>query len=280
MALVKADIGPAADRLNGLEKVISSFVGNPNFVLSLARGLKVIEAFDKHTEGLSIADVSRKTGFSRAATRRLLLTLQMLDYVEEKGRIFRLKTPVLRLGFSYLSSASLPSLAQPVLESLTEILHESTSLSVMDGDEIVYVARSATKRVMSIGLSVGSRLPSYCTSMGRVLLAGFSEERFSAYLDRIILNSLTPKTITDKSHLADVIKHVRTDGYALVDEELELGLRSIAVPISTSQGGVIAAMNVGAHAGRTSAVEMIGRILPNLRSSATSLGQTISAALG
>jgi IclR family pca regulon transcriptional regulator len=265
--------GESIKTVNGL----SCFAGNPNFVLSLARGLIVIEAFDTHKEGLSIADISRKTGFSRAATRRLLLTLEMLDYVEGKGRTFRLKTPVLKLGFSYLSSASLPAIAQPILENLTDILHESTSLSVLEGDEIVYLARSATKRVMSIGLSVGSRLPSYCTSMGRVMLAALSAEELSAYLDRVELKALTPKTITDKALLTDVIRQVRSDGYALVDEELELGLRSIAVPVSNARGNVIAGMNVGAHAGRASTAELIHRALPILRKGAASLRHTIGA---
>lgn len=256
---------------------LGSFVGNPNFVLSLARGLKVIEAFDSHTEGLSIAEVSRRTGFSRAATRRLLLTLEMLEYVEENGRIFRLRMPILRLGFSYLSSASLPSVAQPILEHLTEVLHESTSLSVLDGDEIVYLARSPTKRVMSIGLSVGSRLPSYCTSMGRVMLAALPAEELHGYLDHLIVKPLTPKTIIDKTLLADVIGQVRSDGYALIDEELELGLRSIAVPVSNSQGKVIAAINVGAHAARASTAELIHRVLPVLRKAAITLREAIGS---
>ena len=277
MDLTKSKAGLVGSEPTKAGNSLKTFSGNPNFVLSLARGLMVIEAFDTHKEGLSIADVSRQTGFSRAATRRLLLTLEMLDYVEAKGRTYRLKTPVLRLGFSYLSSASLPSIAQPVLESLTEILHESTSLSVLEGDEVVYLARSATKRVMSIGLSVGSRLPSYCTSMGRVMLAALSPEELSTYLDRIVLKALTPKTITDKALLMDVIGQVRSDGYALVDEELELGLRSIAVPVSDVNGHVVAGMNVGAHAGRASTAELIHRVLPVLRKGAVSLRQAIGA---
>jgi len=179
--------------------------GNPNFVLSLSRGLKVIEAFEGHTQGLSVADVSRQTGLSRAAVRRLLMTLEMLGYAESSGRAYRLKTRVLKLGFSYLSSSSLPAIAQPILEQTSELLHESSSLSVLDGDEIVYVARSAPKRVMSVGLSVGSRLPAYCTSMGRVLLGGISRSEFAAYLERVELKALTPKTVTDKGSLTAII---------------------------------------------------------------------------
>jgi IclR family pca regulon transcriptional regulator len=255
---------------------LNEFVGDPNFVLSLARGLKVIEAFDTRREGLTVADVARHTGFSRAAARRLLLTLELLGYAEARGRVFRLKTSILNLGFSYLSSSSLPAIAQPVLEALTEVLHESSSMSVLDGDQIVYVARSATKRVMSIGVAVGTRLPAFCTSMGRVMLAALPAEEFAAFLERVELRAFTPRTVTDKSRFAEVIKRVASDGYALVDEELELGLRSIGVPVTAADGHVAAAINVGVHAARFSTEEMIQRILPHLRKSAQSLGRSIS----
>lgn len=246
--------------------------GNPNFVLSLARGLTVIEAFEGHTEGRSVADIARHTGLSRAAVRRLLITLQSLGYAEVNGRVYRLKTRVLKLGFSYLSSASLPAIAQPLLEQITEQIHESSSLSVLDGDEIMYIARSSAKRVMSVGLSVGSRLPCYCTSMGRILLASLPEQQMLEHLDRVELKTLTPKTITDKSVLAEIVRRVKCDGFALADEELELGLRSIAVPVKTRQGETAAAMNIGVHAARVSVAEMIHRFLPTLREKACALG--------
>jgi IclR family pca regulon transcriptional regulator len=255
---------------------LNAFVGNPNFVLSLARGLKVIEAFDTQRDGLTVADVARHTGFSRAAARRLLLTLELLGYAEARGRVFRLKTSILNLGFSYLSSSSLPTIAQPVLEQLTEELHESSSMSVLDGDQIVYVARSATKRVMSIGVAIGTRLPAFCTSMGRVMLAALPPDEFAAFLERVELKPLTPRTVTDKTRFAEIIRRVAADGYALIDEELELGLRSIAVPVSGADAHVAAAINVGVHAARFSPDEMIHRILPLLRKSAQSLGPSIS----
>lgn len=239
--------------------------GNPNFVLSLARGLKVIEAFEGHTEGQSVADVARQTGFSRAAARRLLMTLESLGYAESVGRVYRLKTRVLKLGFSYLSSTSLPTLAQPILERVTEILHESSSLSVLEGDEIVYLARSSAKRVMSVGLSVGSRLPAYCTSMGRVLLAALPPTELTAYLQRVEIKQLTPKTTTSKEQLFQIIERTRVSGFALTDEELEMGLRSIAVPVRNRMNRVVAAMNIGVHASRVPADEMIARFLPVLQ---------------
>jgi len=252
------------------------FEGNPDFVLSLARGLRIIETFESHTEGRSVGDIARQTGLSRAAVRRSLLTLQLLGYGETDGRVYRLTTRALRLGFSYLSSASLPTLAQPVLERITERVHESSSLSVLEGDEIVYIARSAAKRVMSVGLSVGSRLPAYCSSMGRVLLAALPEDRLSAYLRRVELKPLTPKTITNKKLLQEIVVRVRSDRFAMTDEELELGLRSIAVPVLSRSGRVAASMNIGVHAARVTAAEMIHRFLPILQEHAQALGQVLA----
>ena len=249
--------------------------GDPNFVLSLARGLKVIEAFTGHTEGVSVAMVARQTGFSRAAARRLLMTLEMLGYAESAGRIYRLKTQVLKLGFSYLSSTSLPTIAQPILEQVTETVHESSSLSVLEGDEIVYLARSAAKRVMSVGLSVGSRLPAYCTSMGRVLLSGLSSADLNWYLNRIELKAFTPKTVVDKDQIKATVERIKSSGYALTDEELELGLRSIAVPVRNRSRGIVAAMNIGVHASRVSPDELIERFLPVLQENATLLAQVM-----
>lgn len=262
---------PAPSTVRGTGE-FAEFEGDPDFVLSLARGLTVIEAFEGHKEGLSVADLSRQTGLSRAAVRRVLITLQALGYAELSGRVFRLRSRVLKLGFSYLSSTSLPSMAQPILEQITEQVHESSSISVLDGDQIVYVARSSAKRVMSVSLSVGSRLPCYCTSMGRVLLASLPDEESLAYIERIDLKPQTPKTVTCKTELAEIIRRVRSDGFALADEELELGLRSIAVPVKTRQGETIAAMNIGVHAARVPALEMINRFLPILQENARALG--------
>lgn len=263
------------EKLTEKDGIHSLIVGNPNFVLSLSRGLKVIEAFEGHTEGLSVADVSRQTGLSRAAVRRLLITLEILGYAEATGRSYRLKTRVLKLGFSYLSSTSLPTMAQPILEQTSEVLHESSSLSVLDGDEIVYLARSAPKRVMSVGLSVGSRLPAYCTSMGRVLLAGMPVDEFTAYLERADLKALTPRTITNKDTFAATIERTRSSGFTLVDEELEMGLRSIAVPVRNRMRRVVAAMNIGVHASRVTTEEMMQRFLPVLQTNAALLSQVL-----
>ncbi len=257
-----------------LHRAASDFerhAGDPDFVLSLARGLCVIESFEGHTQGRSIAEIAQTTGLSRAAVRRLLLTLQMLGYVESSRRDYRLKTRVLRLGLSYLCSTSVVAAAQPILERVTEALGESASMSMLDGDQIVYVARSPASRVLSVGLSVGSRLPAYCTSMGRVLLASLPDEELDGYLHRLKPKAFTAKTVMDPRKLRKVILRVRSDGYALVSGELEDGLRALAVPVHTRQHRVVAAINVGAHALRMDQKEMLRRCLPVLQKSAAAL---------
>jgi IclR family transcriptional regulator, pca regulon regulatory protein len=245
--------------------------GNPDFMLSLARGLRVIESFESHAEGRSIVEISQSTGLSRAAIRRILITLEVLGYVERSRQIYRLRTQVLRLGFSFLSSSSVVEAARPVLERISEFLHESSSMSMLDNDEIVYVARSAASRILAAGLSVGSRLPAYCTSMGRVLLAALPDDKLESYLRDLKPRAYTAKTITRVPQLKKVILQVRKDGYAIVDEELEAGLRSIAVPVSTRSSHVVAAINVGTHTSRVDHAMLTGRCLPALREGAQAL---------
>ena len=249
--------------------------GNPDFVLSLARGLLVIEAFQGCPDGVTVGDVAARTKLSRAAARRLLITLELLGYATHTGSVYRLSSRVLRLGFSFLSSNSLPALALPILEEISAELHESSSVSTMEDDEIVYLARAVTKRVMSVGLSVGSRLPAYCTSMGRVMLAALTKEELAAYLDRVELKAHTPKTIKNKKRLLAELQQVRTQGYAVIDEELELGLRSIAVPVATSTGRVVAAMNTGVQAARVSTTDLVEKMLPVLREGARRLSYSL-----
>lgn len=241
------------------------------FVEALARGLAVIRCFDEARERLTISEVARLTGLSRATARRSLLTLHALGYVATDGKQFWLTPKILSLGHAYLSSTPLPRLLQPVLEEVSAELHESCSASILDGEEIVYIARAATRRVISVGLGVGSRLPAYCTSMGRVLLAALEPEALEAYLAQTPLRPLTPHTLTDPARLRQELERVRQQGYALVDQELELGLRSVAVPVRNARGRVLAAMNVGVQAGRVSREELMERVLPVLRQAADSL---------
>ncbi|HKV48480.1 MAG TPA: IclR family transcriptional regulator C-terminal domain-containing protein [Candidatus Acidoferrales bacterium] len=253
-----------------------TFAGNPDFVLSLARGLHVIESFQRMTDALSVSEISSRTHLSRAAVRRLLITLELLGYASHDRSLYRLTPRILQLGFSYLSSSSLESLAFPLLQHVTQVLHESSSLGVLEGDEMIYVARSAAQRVMSIGLAVGSHLPAFCTSMGRVMLAALAPAELSAFLRRGTFQRLTPRTIVDKMRLSQVIERVRADGYCIVDGELEVGLRSIAVPVISRSGRVIAAMNSGVHAARVTKQRLMAEFLPVLRQQASLLGSMLA----
>jgi IclR family transcriptional regulator, pca regulon regulatory protein len=237
-------------------------VRDSDFVQSLDRGLAVIRAFGPGRERLSLSDVARETGLTRAAARRFLLTLVKLGYVRSDGREFSLRPRVLELGYAYLSGLAMPEIASPHLEELVAQVRESSSISVLDGHHIVYVARVATKRIMTVAISVGTRFPAYATSMGRVLLAGMSPEELDKYLAEAEFEAFTGRTITDPDRLREVVGEARRQGYAIVDQELEEGLRAIAAPIRGSGDAVIAAINVSAHASRVSMAAMRAELLP------------------
>lgn len=253
---------------------IAAFAGDPDFMASLARGLAVVRGFAQQRRGLSIAELSLRTGISRAAVRRCLYTLEKLGYVAaEDDRTFALRPQILSLGHAYLSSAPLVTTAQPVLDRVSAKLDESCSLAIMDGDDILYIARSwSGRRLLSIDLGVGSRLPAHCTSMGRVLLAGLEPDDLAAYLQRVNLVRHTARTIVDRGELRDALAATRESGYAIVDQELEVGLRSIAVPVKDVRSRVVAAINIGAQAPRVSIAEMQKTFLPALQDAAGELG--------
>ena len=247
---------------------------DPDFMTSLARGLAVLRAVSQKRPQQSISQLSLRTSIPRAAVRRCLHTLVQLGYVghDVERRTFTLRPRVLSLGHAYLSSIPMVALAQPVLDALSDKLHESASMAVLESDEIVYVARSkTTRRLMSVDLSVGSHLPAYCTSLGRVLLAGLSPEELKLYLARVRPVGYTPRTVTAKDKLRALIDEVRSDGFSIVDEELEIGLRSIAVPILGARGEVIAAINASTQASRLALAEFHLSFLPALRKAATEL---------
>ncbi len=229
------------------------------FVQSLARGLEVIRAFDGESPALTLSEVATRTGLSRATARRFLLTLSELGYVSNNGRDFRLTARVLQLGYSFLSGLTLPELAQPHLEELSRRLDESTSASVLDGDAIVYVARVPTRRIMNAAITIGTRFPAEITSMGRVLLAA------------------RPETAWPDAHRA-AISQVRSQGWALVDQELEVGLRSIAAPIHGRGGEVIAAINVSTSTATATLERLRGEFLPALLATASAIDETVAAA--
>lgn len=250
---------------------------DPSYVGALARGLAVIRAFDRGHEALTLAEVAKATVLPRATVRRSLLTLQALGYVASDGKQFRLTPRILALGYAYLASTPLPRVLQPALERVSELTRESCSASTLDGPEIVYVARAATRRIMSVGLAVGSRLPAFATAMGRVLLAALPGPEARTLIEAAPRPRLTPHTVTGLAELERALAVVAQQGYALVDQELEIGLCAIAVPIRNSAGAVVAAMNVSAQATRMGAPELVAEVLPHLREAAESVRSSLVA---
>jgi len=265
-----------AERAVPPSEQIEALTGDPNFMTSLARGLVVIQAFSERKSQQTISHLSSKTGLSRAAVRRCLYTLVKLGFAgSDDGRHFFLRPRILTLGHSYISSMPLATAAQPVLQHVSRLLHESCSIATLDGDDIVYIARVNVTRIMSIDLGVGSRLPAFCTSMGRVLLANLPPEDLEAYLGRTKFTRHTERTITSAEKLRQVLGLVKRNGYAIVDQELELGLRSMAVPIQSPNGRAVAALNVGTHAQRVSLQNLQAKFLPHLRAAAQELSMLL-----
>ncbi len=238
--------------------------GDPDFMTSLARGLAVLRCFADERRPMTIAQASRLTGLSRPAVQRCLHTLVRLGYATKDQQHYRLRPKTLALGYAYLSSSSLAVSAQPLLDQLRDELHESCSLGVIEEDEVYYVARAEVSRIISVALRVGSRLPLYCTSMGRVLLGALPTAEQNGYFQRAAITQRTPRTETDMTVLQELLSKVANQGYAIVDQELEVGLRSIAVPVLGDEG-VIASLNIGTQAGRVPLAELRSRYLPALR---------------
>jgi IclR family pca regulon transcriptional regulator len=249
------------------------YAGDPNFMTSLARGLLVIQSFSPQTPQMTISQLSTKTGLSRAAVRRCLYTLTKLGFAGvEDGSRYALRPRMLTLSNTYSASSSLATAAQPILERMSAVLHESFSVATLDGEDIVYIALSSVSRVMSDDLHIGSRLPAYCTSMGRVLLAYLPSDQLEQYLARVVLTPHTTRTVSSVEKLRLALRNVRRHGYALVDQEYEVGLRSLAVPVYSPTGRVVATLNLSGSAPRMPAYDMQTRFLPHLRNAAAELG--------
>ena len=257
---------------NGVGLVTEGSAGDPNYMASLARGLAVIQAFSRERKSLSISQISQRTGIPRAAVRRCIYTLSKLGFVGAYDeRYFVLRPRVMTLGHAYLASAPLARAAQPVLKHVTNTLNEASSVAILDGNEILYIARSPASRIMTIDLDIGSRLPAHYTSMGRVMLGALDDVEQDSRLKTLKFVKYTPNSITTITSLKKELSKVRKQGYALIDQELEVDLRTIAVPIIDSEGRVVAATSVGLHAARASIEDMVQRILPILRESAAEL---------
>ncbi|MDF6022596.1 IclR family transcriptional regulator C-terminal domain-containing protein [Streptomyces sp. JH34] len=248
------------------------------FVESLARGLTVITAFGDRGAALTLSAVAHATGLSRASARRALITLEHLGYVTVDGRDHRLTPRVLALGYPPLSRTTLSRIAEPHLAALAGRIQDSASLAVLVDDAVQYVARAATRRIMNVNITVGTRFPAYATSLGRVLLADLPPAALGSLLDHAELRPLAPHTLTRRTELEDVLRGVRADGYALVDEELEAGLRSIAVPVRDRAGGAVASINIAMHSSSRTIEECLERVLPQLRLTAGNIESELHTA--
>jgi IclR family pca regulon transcriptional regulator len=247
-----------------------------SYVQSFARGLEVIRSFSARSPRQTLTEVAGRTGLTRAGARRILLTLQTLGYVETDGKLFRLTPRILDLGFAYLSSLPIWNLAEPVMEDLVEKIKESCSAAVLDGTDIVYVLRVPTHKIMSISLGVGSRLPAYCTSLGRMLLSALPPDQMMQVLQASERTARTRYTVIDVNELAAKIELVRKQGWSLVNQELEEGLVSMAAPITDRAGQTVAALNISGQANRTSAKVMQEKMLPQLLAAAQAISGRLS----
>ncbi len=249
------------------------YTGDPNFMTSLARGLIVIQAFTQQNPQMTISQISVRTGLSRAAVRRCLYTLTKLGFAgSDDGSRYTLRPRMLTLSHTFTTSNNLATAAQPVLERMSATYRESFSVATLDGDDIVYIARSSVSRVMSVDLHIGSRLPAYCTSMGRVLLAWLPPDQLEHYLAHAVLTPHTTRTVTSVEKLRGLLRSTRRNGFALCDQEYEVGLRSLAVPIYAPTGRAVATLNLSGSAPRLSVLDMQTRFLPPLRAAANELG--------
>ncbi len=242
-----------------------------NYIAALARGLAVMRSFAGQRNQLTMAEIAKLVGLPRATVRRCLITLNALGYIDSNGKYYRLTPQVLTLSQSYFSSNPLPRVAQPYIEQVSEAVGESCSVSVLTGDEVIYVARSTRKRAASVHRDVGQNLPAFCTSMGRVLLANLEPDALDAYFKRVTLKKFTHETVTDEAMLRGLLEQVRRREFCLIDGELEHNLRAVAVPVRDQSGKVIAAAHISTESSRTPKEKMRNEFLPVLRSAVSQM---------
>lgn len=238
------------------------------YVQAFARGLSVIRSFGPDSPSQTLSQVAEAIGLDRAGARRFLLTLENLGYVRREGRSFHLTPRILELGYSYLSTLPLRTIAEPIVRELVQEVKESSSISVLDGSDIVYIVRVPVKKIMTITLSIGSRVPAYCTAMGRILLGGLPQKEMLLILKNSTITRYTRYTITSQAKIAKAIMADRAKGWSMCNQELEEGICSLAVPLTPGDGNVVAAMNITANLSRTTPSEMVSKFLPRLRKAA------------
>jgi IclR family transcriptional regulator, pca regulon regulatory protein len=243
----------------------------PDFLEALARGLRIMQAFSRDRRQLTLSDIARLVDLPRASVRRTLHTLVHLGFAETDGRLFRLTPRILALAGAYLTSNAITDILQPAVERLTAAVDEACSAAVLDGDDVIMIAHASPNRVIDLAAQIGFRLPAISSSLGRVLLAALEDRQLEQRLSRIKPEKLTPSTIVDRGELRRAIRKVREDGYSLVDQEAELGFRSISVPLARLDGRTIASLNIGAHSRRRTIDTMRNIFLPKLKALAAEL---------
>jgi IclR family pca regulon transcriptional regulator len=247
--------------------------GHREFVRSVDRAFAILRAFGRETPTLTLSQVAERTGLTRASARRFLLTFEALGYVGSDQRRFFLRPRVLDIGFAYLSSVPIFDIVESHMEAMVQQVQESSSASVLDGTDVIYTVRVPTKRIMSVQIEVGTRLPAYATSMGRALLAALGPAQLQEFFDQVRMRKLTASTVTSERGLRQVLAKVRQQGWCLVDQELEVGVRSIAVPLHDAAGKVFAAMNISTNATRVPEERLVGEFLPLLRATAAAIDE-------
>jgi len=247
----------------------------PEGMGGLAKGLAIIEAFSPHRTRLTVSEAAQVSNTSRASARRCLLTLTGLGYLEFDGKYFRPQPRLLALSAAYSGTRALPQIAQPFLKTARDVLQESISLAVLDRNAALFVARSEAERLVTTGISVGTRIDLYCSATGRILLSGWTDERLSAYLKGVNIEARTKYSLVTKAALSEAVRAARISGYATTDQELEIGLRSIAVPVVDSRGMLVGAMSASASTARITIHQMVKTFVPALKASAKGLGSAL-----
>ncbi|MFV1876139.1 IclR family transcriptional regulator domain-containing protein [Nioella sp.] len=260
---------------DGQDEGADDSTNSRDYVSSLARGLDVLRVFNSTRRKMTLSEVAAETGNTRAGARRILLTLVREGYAVADGRLFDLTPKVLELGFSVLSSKGTWDIARPFIEHLSEEIRESVSAAILDEYNVVYVSGTQFHRVISVGITVGRRFPAHCTATGRVLLAALPQDQWPAMLDSVPLTRMTDRTVTDREEFRKILEDVRDKGWSLVDQELEIGLMSIAVPVCTFSGDIIGAVNVGIPTLRMTPEGMVNEILPKLQTTVENLSSAL-----
>ena len=248
----------------------------PEFVEGLAKGLAILECFDAAHVEMTLSEVARRVGLSPAAARRSLLTLQTLGYVGQRSRRFHLRPKVMTLGSAFYFSARIDEALQPELREVVQAFGDASSVGTLDGVDVTYVAHYSVQRARRAAATVGARYPAYATSLGRVLLAGLSDDDLGARLDRMRPEALTSRTLTDPCRIREAVLRAREEGYATTVDQLDYGITALAVPIRDAEGRSVAALNSSGYTGKVTPEDLVRERLPDLRVAASRLGHTIA----